>query len=170
MRGGGGADAAKQIGAGCGDTKHAQGFRALQHRLRCRVRWATQAHRVLSTRGHRCHVRAARQDERQRAGPKSGYEFLRKRGHMACETLHAVRAGHMHDERVIGGAAFGFKYLGHRGIVARVGGQAIHRLGRQAQQVTALQGVRSGGDGLGGLTVKNHGASKAAVKTAQCPK
>jgi hypothetical protein len=35
----------------------------------------------------------------------------------------------MHDQRVVGGAAFGGKYVGYRSIVRRIGTQPIDRLG-----------------------------------------
>jgi hypothetical protein len=66
---------------------------------------------------------------------------------MAGKTLHTLRAGHMHDERVVGRAAFGFKDFGDSCIVASVSGQAIHSFRRQTQQLTALQSLRSSGDG-----------------------
>ena len=48
------------------------------------------------------------------------HEALRKVGHMTGKALHALRTGNMHDKRVVGGAAFSFKYFGHGGIVACV--------------------------------------------------
>jgi hypothetical protein len=58
-----------------------------------------------------------------------GRHLLRKMGH----ARHApIKRGHMHDQRVVGGAAFGGKYLSHRSFIGGIGPQTVHRLGWQA--------------------------------------
>jgi hypothetical protein len=45
-----------------------------------------------------------------------------------------VGVRHMHDERVVAGAAFGCKYERYGLCVVGIGGQAVHGFGGQAQQ------------------------------------
>ena len=45
-----------------------------------------------------------------------------------------VGVRHMHDERVVAGAAFGCKYERYGLCVVGIGGQAINSFGRQTQK------------------------------------
>jgi hypothetical protein len=82
---------------------------------------------------------AARQDEGERAGPEGIDQLLRKRGHVAGKVGNACGVGHVHDQRVVAGAALGCKNLRHGSVAAGIGGQAVHGFGGQAQQRTAAQ-------------------------------
>ena len=101
---------------------------------------AAQAHAVLTA--GRClgGIRQARQDEGQRAGPEGVDQLLGKYGHFLGVARDGVAVCHMHDQRMVGGAAFGREDLGYGGIVVAVRGQAIDGFGGQAQQLAALQG------------------------------
>ena len=62
----------------------------------------------------------------------------------------------MYDQRVVGGAALGRKNFCHRRVVTSVGGQAVHRLGGQAEQLAVTQRLRRLGD-VGLVGTQDHG-------------
>ena len=148
MGGGGGADAAKSVGAGSGKTGHAQGQCLLQQRLRHRVRWAAHTYGGLTTGGLLGYPGAARQDQGQRTGPKGGHQTAGKVGHLGGKHSHLVDGQHMHDQRVVAGPAFQGKHLGHGSGVVGVGPQAINRFGGQADQAPVAQTLGGQGHGL----------------------
>ena len=134
-----GADAAKAVGAGCCNAPHRRltsgcVVQSAQHSLGSEVGRAAQADGILPARRRRAHTMSARQNQRQRAGPKSRHQLLRKRRHLGGEMFDPRHASalrrHVDDQRVVGRAAFGGKDFGHCGVVVGVGTQAVHRLGR----------------------------------------
>ena len=89
------ADSPKQIGAGCRHTHHAQASAALNTACATGWRRATQTHRVLAASRHRRLIGLARQDQGERARPKSGHQLLGKRGDLAGKPLCTLHTGHM---------------------------------------------------------------------------
>ena len=161
----GGADAAEAVGAGRGQPAHAARGCRRQQRVRHRVRRAAQADGGVATRRRLGHAGAARQNQRQRTGPEGVDQLLREGRHAGGELGHLRRAGHVHDQRVVGRAALGGKDAAHRRVAAGVGGQTVHGLGRQADQLPGGQGGGGAGNGVGELAVKHHGRALSSVWT-----
>ena len=144
----GGADAAKPVGAGCGNTPDhrapvlAQGS---QQGLRLWVRRAAQANGVLPPRCGLGNADLPGQYQRERAGPKGldqgfgkVWDLARKVG-QAREA--AIEVCHVHDQRVVRRAALGAKNGGYCGFTRCIGPQPVHRLGRHTHQATGAQHV-----------------------------
>ena len=140
------ADLAEQIGAGRGHAPDGriEPLAGRQHRMGHGVGRAAQAHAVLPAGGGARRGRQARQDQREGPGPEGVYQLLREQRHLLGVMGDGRGIGHMHDQRVVGGPALGGKDLGHGGVVVGIGRQAVHRLGRQAQQRAARQRLRGG--------------------------
>ena len=130
VQGGGRADAAKAVGAGAGQAGAAGCEQGQCHR----VRGAAQADRVLPAGRSGCHAGAARQYQRERAGPEGRHQSRGKVWHFAGVVGHLRGAGHMHDQRMLRRPTLGGKNQGYCGIVGRIGTQAVHRLGWKADQ------------------------------------
>ena len=141
MQRGGGADAAKLVGAGRGDAPDGhltgRGVRPqrLEQGLGHRVRRATQADGVLAPRSRRTHVRTARQDQGQRAGPEGRHQRCCKVWHIARKMRHRTRVGYVDYQRVVAGPAFSGKNFGDGGRAGRICAKPVHRFGWQANQV-----------------------------------
>ena len=143
MQSAGRAHAAKAVGAGGRHAQHTQERTGLQKLLGHRVRGATQTNRVLTPRRGRRHTALARQDQCQRAGPKGIDQCLGEVGHLRSKHGHLRGTGHMHDQRMVRRAALGHKDFGDRRVVGGIGRQAVHGLGRQADQLAVTQSLCS---------------------------
>ncbi len=143
---GGGAHTAKLVGAGGGYAPdgRVQLLAGLEHGMRHGVRWAAQAHAVLTARRCLGSMRQAWQDQGEGAGPERVDQLLGKDRHFLGIAGDGVSVGHMHDQRMVGRAPLGGKDLRHGCVVVAVGSQAIDRFGGQAQQLALLQGHSSG--------------------------
>ena len=150
MGGGGGAHAAEPVRAGrCNAPHHSvpvlRFAQRCQHCLRHRMRGAAQPDADLPASSRGGHTIASRHDQGQRPRPEGRHELLCKRWHPFSKVRHAahaaVEAGQVHDQRVVGGAAFGGEDFGHRAGVVRIRAQPVHRLGWQANQVTSPYGI-----------------------------
>ena len=81
----------------------------------------------------------ARQHHGQRAGPVGRGELARARRHFGHDAVQHFHAADVHDEGVILRAALGGEYFFDRRAVARIGGDAVDRLGRQRDKLAAAQ-------------------------------
>ena len=174
MGGAGRADPPEAVGARRGNAP--QRLRPLgqqaQQSQGHRVRGAAQTDAVLAPRSGLRHAFAARQDQGQRAGPEGAGQGLRKGRHERGEMRQGLGTGlaiahtigHMDDQRVVGGAAFGGKYGSYCHGVFRIAPQAVHRLGGQADQATGAQagggGFQRGVQAGGRAGVQQHGGLK----------
>ncbi len=122
--------------------------------VRVRERW-TERHRVgrdahrrrFQSGGHaQRHGRAARHNQRQRAGPEGARQFMRNGRRSAHHARQVVRRGQVHYERVFRRAAFGFEDARHGCGIQGIGAQAIDRLGGKGDQAAALDFGGSLGD------------------------
>ena len=98
MRRSGRADAAKLVGAGRRQAVDAARGAGGEQRQCHGVRRAAQADGVLTTGGGGGDFGAARQDQRQRAGPEGVHQLLGKGGNLAGEAAGAGGIGHMDDQ------------------------------------------------------------------------
>ena len=130
--------------------------------MRHQVGRAAQAHTVLPARGGGGHATQARQDEGERAGPERIDQFLRKRGHVAGKVGNACGVGHVHDQRVVAGAALGCKICATAAsLLASAARPYTVSVGRPAAPLR--RAVRGGGDGRRIVAVR------IMVRTRQCP-
>ncbi len=79
-------------------------------------------------------------DQRERARPKGAREHLRHLGNVAAELVELRRAGHVHDHRVIGGAALDREQSVERVGIRGVGAEPVHGLGRERDEASGAQG------------------------------
>ena len=143
-----------------------------------RVRGAAQPNAVLAPRSGLRHAFAPGQDQGQRAGPEGAGQGLREGRHERGEMRQGLGTGlaiahtigHMDDQRVVGGPTFGGKDRRDSSRVFGIATQAVHRLGRQADQAS---GAQAGGGWCqrsvqaGGRTgVQQHGVR---AKKPRCP-
>ena len=132
------------------------------------MRRATQSDAVLAPRSGLRHAFAPGQDQSQWARPEGADQGLRE----SWDGRREVRQGlgtsitirHMDDQRVVGRAAFGGKYGSDGSRVFGISAQAVHRLGRQADQAPGTQaggGLDKRGVQAGGRAgVQQHGGLK----------
>jgi len=122
-------DAARCIGGCCRDRRD---HRRTGRGFACR-RYA-QRHRLLPPRHLQRHPIAAPKHQGQRTGP----ETVRERPGLFRDVARPLRQvfgrRQMHDEGMIAGPSLGSEDAPYRRGIARVGGKAIDRLGRQPHQ------------------------------------
>ena len=104
------------------------------------------AHRVQTGTALRGHLRAAGHDDGQRAGAERGHQQLGTLGHLADKAGQHLWAGDMDDQGVVLRAALGHKDLCDCRAVARIGGNAVDRLGGQGYQLPSAQQISRFGD------------------------
>ena len=140
--GGGGAGPARPVGRG-GRKGAAAGLDDLAHH---RVAGHPDAHRVQPGAALVRHLGAARHDDGQRPGPEGRGQQPGPLGELADQTRQHPDVVDVDDEGVVLGAALGRKDLFHRAAVAGVGGDAVHRLGGQGDDLPLPQQGGSPGD------------------------
>ena len=112
-----------------------------EQRASDRVRRNAQRDGV-ATRGHDVrNARRARHHQRQRTGPERGGERLGSRRKRRRERTRRRDVEHVHDQRVVLGAALGDEDLRRRRRVERQRAQAIDRLGGKRDQLTGEQRI-----------------------------
>ena len=119
-----------------GGKRHAAGF---DDRLHHRMGRHAHADRIQPGTGHFGHFRSAGHDHGERAGPECGGQLFGAFRHFRHNAVQHFHAADMHDQRVILRAAFGFKNFFDSLTVAGIGGNAVHRFGRQSYQFPLLQ-------------------------------
>ena len=142
---GGRADPPRGIRRRCGQRRAG----CAQQRLRHGMGRNADADRVQPRRDQPRDARigAQRHHQCQRArpeGPRQGQRLRRQVG----DGLRRGQVRHMHDQRVEAGPPLGLVDAGHRRPVARVGSQAVDRLGRDRH--AAALGQQAGGLGQAG--------------------
>lgn len=86
-----------------------------------------------------------------------------------------VRVGHVNDERVVGGAAFGAEDVLHGAGIERIGSEAVDGFGRKGDYAAGAQDVRRsarrpGDQGIHGLrlTIQAEKPSRNAMNPGRC--
>ncbi len=135
VRGGCRAHPAEAVGRRCGEPA----AEPCQHGLGHGMVGRPDPHGVLAAGDVVTRPRAAGDDEGQRPRPERGGEPQRVSGRRTHPAVEVTGAGHMHDERVVRGAALGGVHAGDGGSRLGVGREPVDRLGRQADEATAAQ-------------------------------
>ena len=111
----------------------------LQQSVGHRVLRHTHRHRVQSAADYFADFIALGQDHRQRSGEKAVKKFLGFLRHFPHQWGNVCFLCHMHNQRVVAGAALGGVNLCHGGFVQGVGAQSVHRLGGKGHQLPLPQ-------------------------------
>ena len=139
----GGADPAGEVGRRRGERAAEAGEEALRQRVpRHPQRHAGEAGGgALGETG----VGAARQHQRQRAGPEAGGQRAGL-GREDGEALGGGEVGDVDDERVERGPPLGGEDAGHGAVAQRVGAEAVDGLGRKGDELARAQEARGGAE------------------------
>ena len=137
----GGADAARNVGAGRGDGNAGGGEKLARGRVRGdadRERIEAGGDKLANAAGR---AGPLRQDKRQRPRPK----LFRQGQRLAVELneiARGVEAFHMRDQRIEARPALRLENARDRRSVGGIGAQAVHRLGRKRDEAAGAQNTR----------------------------